>query len=126
MIIKTFENAKLLFTDTDSLIYEIKGGNVYEKCHKDKHLFDFKGYPKDSVYYCDSNKKALDKMKDEFDGVKIEEFVELKSKMYSLIACNDLEVNEAKGVNFVLKNKEYFDVLFHKKSCKTQNEKNTK
>ena len=38
----------------------------------------------------------LGKTKDEFNGVKIYEFVGLKSKMYSLIACNDLEVNKAK------------------------------
>ena len=55
-VLKTFNDTKLLFTDTDSLIYEIKGDNVYEQCFKDKHLFDFSGYPKDSVYYCDINK----------------------------------------------------------------------
>ena len=54
-------------------------------------------------------------MKDEFGGVKIDEFVGLKSKMYSLIASSDLEVNKAKGVNLVLKHKEYVDVLFGKK-----------
>ena len=42
---------------------------------RDKHLFDFSGYPKDSVYYDDSNKKMLGKMKEEFNGVKIDEFV---------------------------------------------------
>ena len=57
----------------------------------------------------------LGKMKYEFNGVKIDEFVGLKSKMYSLIAENDLEVNKAKGVNLVLRHKEYFDVLFNKK-----------
>ena len=75
-------NAKLLFTDTDSLVYEIKDKNVYEQCFKDKDFFDFCGYPKDSVYYDISNKKLLGKMKDEFNGTKISEFVELKSKMY--------------------------------------------
>ena len=95
-VLKTFDKAKLLFTDTDSLVYEIKSGNVYEQCFKDKHLFDFSGYSKDSVYYDDLNKKVLGKMKDEFNRVKIDELVDLKSKMYSLIACNDKEVNKAK------------------------------
>ena len=54
-------------------------------------------------------------MKDEFNGVKIDEFVSLKSKMYSLIACNDKEVNKAKGVNLKLRQKEYVDVLFNKR-----------
>ena len=104
----------MLFTDTDSLVYEVRGGggNVYEQCFKDKHLLDFSGYPKDSVYYDDSDKKMLGRMKDEFGGVKIDEFVGLKSKMYSLIDCNDLEVNKANGVNFLLRHKEYVDVLF--------------
>ena len=57
-VLKTF-NAKLLFTNTDSLVYEIKNGNVYDQCFKDKHLFDFSGYPKYSIYYCDINKTCL-------------------------------------------------------------------
>ena len=60
------------------------------------------------MHYCDINKKVFGKMKDEFNGVKIYEYVGLKSKMYSLIACNDLEVNKAKGVN--LRHNEYVDV----------------
>ena len=55
-VLKTFD-VKLLFTETDSLVYEIRGGNIYEQCFKDKKLFDFSGYDKNSVYYCDSNKK---------------------------------------------------------------------
>ena len=78
-------------------------------------MFDFSGYSKDSVCYDDSNKKVLGKMKDEFNGVKIDEFVGLKSQMYSLTACNDKEVNKAKEVNLVLKHKEYVDVLFNKR-----------
>ena len=90
-VLKTFNAVKLLFTDTDSLVYEIRGGNAYEQCFKDKYLFDFSRYPKSSVYYCDITEKVLGKMRDEFNGVKIDEFVGLKSKMYSLIRCNDLK-----------------------------------
>ena len=54
-------------------------------------------------------------MKDELNGVKIVEFVGLKSKMYSLIAKNDKEVNKAKGVNLNIRHNEYIDVLFNKK-----------
>ena len=45
-VLKTFNIVKLLFTDTESLLYEIKNSNVYDQCFKDKHLFDFSGYPK--------------------------------------------------------------------------------
>ena len=57
----------------------------------------------------------LGKIKDKLGRVKIDEFVCLKSKMYSLIACNDKEVNKAKGVNLELRHDEYLDVLFNKK-----------
>ena len=113
-VLKTFNDVKLLFTDTDSLVYEIKDSNVYEQCFKAKELFDFSGYPKDSIYFDDSNKKKLGEMKDEFNGNKMDEFVGLKSKMYSLIS-NDWEMNKAKGVNLKLRHGEYFNVLFNKK-----------
>ena len=34
-----------MFTDTDSLVYEIKREDVYEDFYKDKNLFDFSDYP---------------------------------------------------------------------------------
>ena len=123
-VCKTF-NARLLFTDTDSLVYEIKSDRVYEQCFKDRKLFDFTGYPKESVYYDNLNKKVLGKMKDELNGSKIVEFVGLKSKMYSLISADDKEINKAKGINKKLRHNEYLSVLFDKKSCQTQYEKNT-
>ena len=114
-VLKNFDNVKLLFADTDSLVYEIKNGNVYDQCFKDKQLFDFSGNPKDSVYYCDLNKKVLGKMKDELKANKIDEFFGLKSKMYSLIISDGKNVNKAKGVNLNLSHNEYLDVLFNKK-----------
>ena len=39
--IKKNFNAELLFTDTDSLDYEIKSENIYEEFLKRKDLFDF-------------------------------------------------------------------------------------
>ena len=84
-------DAKLLFTDTDSLVYEISddSDSVYKKCFKDKHSFDYSGYQKNSGYYDISSKKVLGKMKDEFNRVKINEFVGLKPEMYSLISVDN-------------------------------------
>ena len=48
-VLKTFNNVKLSFTDKDSLVYEIKGKNVYEQCFLDRELFEFSGYSKDSI-----------------------------------------------------------------------------
>ena len=114
--IKSKFDAKLLFTDTDSLVYEIKTEDVYKKFYQDKNLFDFSDYPLDSKFFDPTNKKVIDKMKDELKGKKINEFVGLKSKMYSLISVDDEEVTKTKGVNKKkIRHEELVDVLFNKK-----------
>ena len=55
----------MLFTDTDSLTYEIKSDDVYKELFKHKHLFDFSNYLKDSKFFDEANKKVIPKMKDE-------------------------------------------------------------
>ena len=40
----------LLFTDTDSLMYEIKTKNVYEDFSNDKEMFDVSNYSKVQKY----------------------------------------------------------------------------
>ena len=74
----------LLTQTADSLTYEIKLEDVYEKLFKQKHLFDCSNYPEDSKFFDKTNKKVIGKMKDEFGGVIVDEFVGLKSKMYSI------------------------------------------
>ena len=113
--IKSKFNAKLLFTDTDSLVYEIKTKHVYEDFYEDKNVFHFSDYPLSSKVFDPVNKKVIGKMKDEFKGKIISEFVGLKSKMYSLISIDDEEVTKAKGVNTKITHKEFVDVLFSKK-----------
>ena len=76
-------NAELLFTDPDNLNYDIKSKNVYEEFFEWKDLFDFSNYSKDLKVFNETN-KVIGKMKDEFGGVIITEFVGLKSKMYSI------------------------------------------
>ena len=82
--IKKNFDPELLLTDTDSLTYEIKSENFYEEFFKLKDLFDFSNYPKDSNFFDEANKTVIGKMKDEFGGVIVIEFVGLKSKMYSM------------------------------------------
>ena len=74
-------NSRLLFTDTDSLMYEITTEDVYEDFSKDKEMFDFSNYSTKSKQYDKSNKLIVGKMKDETAGVSAEEFVRLKPKM---------------------------------------------
>ena len=60
-------------------------------------MFDFSEYPLDSKFFV--NKKVAGKMKDEYKGKIISEFVGLKSKMYLLISVDDEKLTKAKGVN---------------------------
>ena len=72
-------NSRLLFTDTDSLVYEIEGGDdVYEKIYSDKDLFDFSDYSKNSKFCDATTKKVIGRMKDELSGKIISEFIGLK------------------------------------------------
>ena len=45
------DKAKLLFTDTDSLTYEIETNNGYNDFWSDKDKFDISEYPESSPYF---------------------------------------------------------------------------
>ena len=100
-----------MFTDTDSLVYEIKRENVFEGCFKNKELFDFSEYPVDSKFYDSTNKKVLGKIKDEFKGKIITEFIGLKSEMSSLASIDNKEISKAKGINKKVRHNEYVECL---------------
>ena len=103
----------MLFTDRDSLTYEIKSKDVYEEFFKWKDLFDFSNYSKDSKFFNETNKKVIGKMKDEFGGVIVIEFVGLKSKMYSMKKIDGKECNTAKGVSITTEFDKFKNVLFN-------------
>ena len=105
----------MLFTDADSLTHEIKSENVYEEFLKWKDLFDFGNYSKDSRFFDETNKKVIGKMKDEFGGVIVNEFVGLKSNIYSIKKADGKEYNAAKGVSVATEFDKFKDVLFNKK-----------
>ena len=112
IFIKKHVDAELLFTDTDSLTYEIKSEDVYEEFFKHKHLFDFSNYPEDSKFFDETKKKVIGKMKDEPEGKIIGEFVGLKSKMHSVKNIDGKESCTAKGVNIATQCNEFKDTLF--------------
>ena len=87
--IKRKYDANSLFTDTDTSVYEIKIKDVYEDFYKDKNLFDFSDYPQHSEFFDPANKNVTGKIKDDFKGKIISEFVGLKSTMYSLITVDN-------------------------------------
>lgn len=89
--------ARLLFTDTDSLCYEVEVQEIYEEMYKNKHFFDLCNYDKTHYLFDNTNNKVLRKMKDECGGSVVEEFVGLRPKMYSL-KYGSQEKKTAKGV----------------------------
>lgn len=94
-------NAELLFTDTDSLMYEIKTEDVYEDIKNDLDKFDTSDFPKDHILFSEVNKKVIGKFKDEACGKQITEFVGLRPKLYSFKfedKGSNVEVKKAKGV----------------------------
>ena len=98
------DKAKLLFTDTDSLTYEIETEDVYQDFFNDRDKFDFSEYDKSSKYFDETNKKVIGKFKDEASGIPITEFIGLRSKMYSYIKDNKKVGKTAKGIKkYVIK-----------------------
>ena len=76
--------SKLLFTDTDNLMYEIKTENVHKDFSSNKEMLDFSNYS--TKYHDDSNKLVIGKMKDETGGVAIEESVGLNPNNVFIIS----------------------------------------
>ena len=113
--IKKHFDTELLFTDTDSLTYEIKSEHVFEESFKYEQLLDFSNFSKGSNFYDNQNEMVVGKMKEEYKGKPIDKFVGLKSKMHSMLSYDDKESNTAKGVNNATEFKEYEDTLINKK-----------
>ena len=95
------DKAKLLLTDTDSLMYEIQTEDLYKDISGDvKDRFDTSGYPPDHPSGIPSgfNKKVLGMFKDEVNGNVIDEFVGLRAKLYSYKMFEGEESKKCKGV----------------------------
>ena len=95
------EKAKLLFTDTDSFMYEIETEDFYKDISGDvKDRFDTSDYPENhpSGIPTGINNKVLGMFKDEAAGKRIKEFVGLRAKLYSFIMEDGKENKRCKGV----------------------------
>ena len=90
------------FTDTDSLMYEIKTEDIYEGFSKDKEMFEFNNHAVMSKYYDDSTKLVVGKIKDEMSVATIREFVELKLKTDSFLVHDK---KQRVWIKFCCKNK---------------------
>jgi hypothetical protein len=99
------DKAKLLFTDTDSLCYHFITGDYYKDTVDDfEEFFDTSGYKTEHPavaehgYKVGCNNKVIGKMKNECPNDEIIEFVGLRSKLYSLITCNNTSKQKCKGL----------------------------
>ena len=95
------DKARLLFTDTDSLMYEIQTKDFYKDISGDvKDRFDTSDYPPNhpSGIPTGCNKKVLGMFKDEAGGKIINEFVGLRAKLYSFKMYEGKETKKCKGV----------------------------
>ena len=119
-------NAKLIFSDTDSLCYEVKTRNIFQDMLEDADLFDTFEYTQNHPLHSIRNKKVLGKMKDETHGIPIQEFIVLRPKIYSILYTENnkqVEKKTAKRIKKLVTKKmirhdNYKICLFDKKQTK--------
>ena len=121
------EYVKLLFTDTDSLCYEIMTDDFYKDISPDiKERFDTSNYPKDHPSGIETgvNKKVIGMFKDEAAGKQIVEFVGLRAKLYSYRMDQGKVEKRAKGVKKAVKKnitfEDFKDCLLYGKTQRRQ------
>ena len=98
---KYANKSALLFTDEDSLMYQIRTDDFYSDISLDiQDKFDTSDYPPDhaSGILTGVNKKVIGMFKDEVAGKQITHFVGLRPKLYSFKIENCREVRKCKGI----------------------------
>ena len=108
--------AELLFTDTDSLMFQIYTDDFYKDIKPDiLTKFDTSDYPPKhkSGIPTGVNKKVIGMFKDEVAGKQITRFVGLRPKLYSFDIEEDKEVRKCKGIkkNVVKKKLDFNDYV---------------
>ena len=89
---------KLLYMDTDSLVYDIKTEDFYKDIAEDVETrFDTSGYVPGRPLPIENNRKVFGLMKDELGGKIMKEFISLRPKMYSY-RVEESELKKCKGI----------------------------
>ncbi|XP_076632284.1 uncharacterized protein LOC143347188 [Colletes latitarsis] len=91
---------KILYTDTDSLIYELQCEDAYDVMKNNLHWFDTSNYKRDNQFNMPLvHEKEIGLMKDENGGKIMTTFVGLKAKVYS-IRVNGVneDIKKIKGI----------------------------
>ena len=89
---------KLLYMDTDSLVYDIKTEDFYKDIAADVETrFDTSGYEPNRPLPIGKNKKVIGLMKDVSGGKIMKEFIRLRPKIYSY-RVEESEPKKCKGI----------------------------
>ena len=86
-VIRANFSARLLYSDTDSLLYSIETEDLYTDLKLKTNVataFDFSNYPTDHELHNSNHKKEILKFKDEFGGDIMKSFICVGPKMYSI------------------------------------------
>ncbi|XP_054275402.1 uncharacterized protein LOC128994697 [Macrosteles quadrilineatus] len=94
------DNVRLIYMDTDSLIFEVITPDLYDSFVPIIDHLDTSGFPKDNPAYRPNNAKVLGKFKDELNGVYIQEFLGVRTKVYTIVKEDDMfdPIKKCKGV----------------------------
>jgi hypothetical protein len=80
---KEFKNKyDLIYSDTDSMVYNFKHHDIYDWIKNNKNYFDLSESLRPDLKD-NTNKKVLGKFKDENNSLLITEFLALNPKVYS-------------------------------------------
>ena len=104
------DRVKLLYTDTDSFVIELRTRDLYADLSVISHTLDTSNFPKENHYlsglFTNDYNSELFYFKSEVGGDDIVAFIALRAKVYSLIRIGEkrgemiIEIlNKLKGVN---------------------------
>jgi hypothetical protein len=74
----------LLYSDTDSMVYQIFTEDIYEWVKQNRQHFDLSDSIREDMKD-NTNKKKLGMMKDELNTLPIKSFISLNPKCYSVL-----------------------------------------
>ena len=92
-----YPDCELLYTDTDSLVYNIKTDDLYQDMYDNRIKFDLSN-SKIINFNNIENEKVILKFKDETKFIPITDWISLCPKSYSYITDDKKDARKGKGV----------------------------
>ena len=104
------DSLKVVYKDTDSLLYRIETDDLYSDMESFKHFLDLSDYPQNHKLFDSTNRKVPLTMKDELNGQVMLETTCLRSKLYSIKYESGIK-QSAKGVQKCVKKTLHHDLF---------------